>query len=93
MGDPNVWCVFLCPLLLFPLYCASNDFDCVFFLSTKTRLHWRSRYKDCLKRFLEYVGEVKDLDELISPDSLSLHFLGPEPSGGVLQTLETNKRS
>lgn len=83
----------LCPLLSFPLYCASNDFDRVFFLSMKTRLHLKSRYKDRLNRVLDYVGEVKDFDELISPDSLSLHFLGPKPFGGVLQILEMNKRS
>ena len=65
----------------------------MFFLLVKTRLHLKSRYKDHLKRVLEYVDEVKDFDELISPDSLSLHFLGPEPSGGVLQCLEMNKRS
>ena len=93
MGDPSVWCIFLCPLLSFPLYCASNDFDRVFLLLTKTRPHLKSRYNDRLKRVLGYVGEVKDFDELISPDSLSLHFLGLEPFGGVLQTLETNKKS
>ena len=65
----------------------------MFFLLVKTRLHLKSRYKDHLKRVLEYVDEVKDFDELISLDSLSLHFLGPEPSGGVLQCLEMNKRS
>ena len=59
----------------------------------KTGLHLKSHYKEHLKRVLEYVGEVKDFDELISPNSLSLHFLGPEPFGGVLQTLETDKRS
>ena len=93
IGDPSVWCVFLWPLLSFPLYYASNDFDRVFLLSAKTRPHLKSHYKDCLKRFLRYVGEVKDFNELISPDSLSFHFLGPKPSGGVLQTLETNKGS
>lgn len=53
----------------------------------------KSCYKDCLKRVLEYVKEVKDFDDLISLDNLSLHFLGLEPFGGVLQRLETNKRS
>ena len=87
MGAPSVWCIFLCPLLSFPLYCDSNYFDRLFFLSVKTGPHLKSHYKDRLKRVLEYVGEVKDFDELISPNSLSLHFLGPETFCGVLQTL------
>ena len=48
-----------------------------FFFLVKTRPHLKSRYKDRLKWVLEYVVEVKDFDDLISPNNLSLHFLGP----------------
>ena len=54
----------------------------------KACLHLKSCYKDRLKRVLEYVDKVKDYDDLISPNSLSFHFLGPEPSSGALQRLE-----
>ena len=64
-----------------------------FFFLVKAHPHLKSRYKDCLKRVLGYVDEVKDFEDLISPNSLSLHFLGPKPSGSVLQHLKTNKRS
>ena len=64
-----------------------------FFFPAKTHPHLKSRYKDRLKRVLGYVDEVKDFDNLISLNCISLHFLGSEPSGGVLQRLETNKRS
>ena len=64
-----------------------------FFFPAKTHPHLKSRYKDRLKRVLGYVDEVKDFDNLINLNCISLHFLGSEPSGGVLQRLETNKRS
>ena len=57
-------------------------------LSVKARLDLKSHYKDRPKRILECVDKAKDYDNLISPNSLSLHFFGPEPSGGVLQRLE-----
>ena len=82
------------------LYCVCKDlvicvflFVCFFFFPAKTRPHLKSRYKDRLKRVLGYVDEVKDFDNLISLNCISLHFLGSEPSGGVVQRLETNKRS
>ena len=83
------------------LYCVCKDlvicvflFVCFFFFfPAKTRPHLKSRYKDRLKRVLGYVDKVKDFDNLISLNCISLHFLGSEPSGGVLQRLETNKRS
>ena len=56
----------------------------LFFFSVKACPHLKSRYKDLPKRVLGYVDEVKDFDDLINPNNLSLHFLGQEPSGGVL---------
>ena len=97
MGDLGLWCVFLCSPLLLILYRACDNLVIHFilfcFFIVKTCPHLKSCYKDRLKRVLEYVDKVKDFDDLISPNNLSLHFLGPEPSGGVLQRLETNKRS
>ena len=41
----------------------------------------------------EYLEFVKDFDELVSPQSLFLHFLGPEPSIKVWKNLEVVKKS
>ena len=45
------------------------------------------------KRVKEYLESVKDFDELVSPQSLFLHFLGPEPSTKVRKNLEVVKKS
>jgi len=49
----------------------------IFFFFVKTCPHLKNHYKDRLKWVLEYVVEVKDFDDLISPNNFSLHFLGP----------------
>ena len=41
----------------------------------------------------EYLEFVKDFDELVSPQFLFLHFLGPEPSIKVWKNLEVVKKS
>ena len=41
----------------------------------------------------EYLESVKDFDELVSPQSLFLHFLGSEPSTKVRKNLEVVKKS
>ena len=41
----------------------------------------------------EYLESVKDFDELVSPQSLFLHFLGPEPYIKVLKSLEVVRKS
>ena len=41
----------------------------------------------------EYLEFIKDIDKLISPQSLFLHFLGLEPSTNVLKNLEVVKKS
>ena len=41
----------------------------------------------------EYLETVKDFDELVSPQSLFLHFLGLEPSNKVWKNLVVVKKS
>lgn len=50
----------------------------VFAASTLPRL--KKRCHSCVERVREYLETIKDFDELISPQSLFLHFPGPEPS-------------
>ena len=38
----------------------------------------KKRFRGCLKKVREFVDSVADFDELISPNSLYLYFLGLE---------------
>jgi len=46
-----------------------------------------------VEKVREYLETIKDFDELISPQSLFLHFLGPEPPTKVWKDLEVVKKS
>lgn len=50
------------------------------FFVASTRPHLKRRYYARVERVREYLETVKDFNELISPQSLFLHFLKPEPS-------------
>ena len=43
----------------------------------------KKRYQRRAEKVKEYLESVKEFDELVSPQSLFLHFLGPEPSTKV----------
>ena len=43
----------------------------------------KKRYHNRVERVRDYLEIVKDFNELISPQSLFLHFLGPNPSNHV----------
>jgi len=43
----------------------------------------KKRYQHRTEKVKEYLEFVKDFDELVSPQSLFLHFLGSEPSTKV----------
>ena len=53
--------------------------------------HLEKRYHNRVKRVKDYLETIKDFDELIFPQSLFLHFLGPEPSNHVRKNVETKK--
>ena len=55
------------------------------------RPHLKKRYHNRVKRVRDYLETVKDFDELISPQSLFLHFLGPKPSNHIWKNVETKK--
>ena len=43
----------------------------------------KKRYQHHVEKVKEYLESVKDFDELVSPQSLFLHFLGLKPSTNV----------
>ena len=53
----------------------------------------KKRYQCRTEKVKEYLESVKDFDELVSPQSLFLHFLGLEPSTKVRKNLEVVKKS
>ena len=57
------------------------------------RPHLKKRYQHCPKKVKEYLESVKDFDELVSPRSFFLHFLGPELSTKVWKNLEVVRKS
>ena len=65
----------------------------VFLFAVSQRPRLKKRYQRHAEKVKEYLEFVKDFDELISPQSLFLHFLGPEPSTKVQKNLEVVKKS
>ena len=57
------------------------------------RPHLKKRYNGHVKKVKEYLRTIRDFDDLISPQSLFLHFLGLEPSSKVRKNLEVVKKS
>ena len=53
----------------------------------------KKRYHSYVDKVKEYLETVKDFDELISPRSVFLHFLGPKLSSKVCKILEVVKKS
>ena len=53
----------------------------------------KKRYQQHVEKVKEYLETVKDFDELVSPQSLFLHFLGPKLFTKVQRDLEVVKKS
>ena len=66
---------------------------CCFCFAVSQRPRLKKRYQHHVEKVKEYLESVKDFDELVSPQTLSLHFLGPEPSTKVQKSLEIVKKS
>ena len=64
-----------------------------FFFAVSQCPHLKKRYQRCVEKVKEYLETVKDFDELVSPQSLFLHFLGPKPSSKFWRNLEVVKKS
>ena len=65
----------------------------VFSFAVSQRPHLKKTYQHRVEKVKEYLEFVKDFDELVSPQSLFLHFLGLEPSTTVRKNLEVVKKS
>ncbi|KAL0012192.1 hypothetical protein SO802_007300 [Lithocarpus litseifolius] len=61
-------------------------------VSISQRPRLKKRYHCRAEKVNEYLETVKDFDELVSPQFMFLHFLGPEPSSKVRRNLEVVKK-
>ena len=57
----------------------SLTFTCYVFAVKKGR-KLKSRYKECVQVATEYAKTIDDFDDLVDPQTLARHFLGPKPS-------------
>ena len=73
--------------------CNTNKCASVVVFAASICLHLKKRYHTRVERVRDYLESVKDFDELIFPQSLFLHFLGPKPSSKVRNHIETIKKS
>ena len=65
----------------------------IFFFATSIRPCLKRRYHTRFEKVKEYLEMVKIFDELISPQSLFLHFLGPKPSKHIRKNIDIVKKS
>ena len=71
-----------CMCIIFPSRRGTDTYACVVF-PTYVRPRLKKRYHTHVERVKNHLKTVKDFDELISPQSLFLHFLGPKLSNHV----------
>ena len=64
----------------------------VFLFAVSQHPRLKKRFQRRAEKVKEYLETIKDFDELVSPQSLFLHFFGPEPSSNVRKNLEVVKR-
>lgn len=50
----------------------------------KRWLKLKSMYKQRVEAAIEYARTIEDFDDLVDPQTLAFHCLGPEPSAFVL---------
>ena len=65
----------------------------MFLFAVSQRPCLKKRYQCHAEKVKEYLESIKDFDELISPQSLFLNFLGLEPSTKVWKNLEVMRKS
>lgn len=73
--------------------CSSKSFSFFCHFSAKARPKLKSRYKDQVKAASDDARTIDNFNDLIDPQTLYRHFLGPEPSPFVLRAIEKEEKS
>ena len=98
MGDPSTWCICLAFFFSFWfifLLGSSLLTLCVFFFCVIVRDHPKleSRFEERVWTAVEYVSTIDNFDDIVDPQALARHFLGPEPSHYILNAIHHEERS
>ena len=83
----SFWFIFLLESSLLTLYV----FLC-FYFTVKDHPELESRFEECVHAVVEYVSTINDFDDLVDPQTLARHCLGPEPSHYVLHTISHEEK-
>ena len=59
----------------------------------KDRPELESRFEERIWVAVRYVSTIDDFDELVDPQNLARHYLGPEPSHYVLYAIHREEKS
>ena len=78
--------------IIFVSECGIDKCACVVIFAASICPRLKKMYHTHVERVRDYLESVKDFDELISPQSLFLHFLGPQPSSKVQKNIKTVKK-
>ena len=84
----SFWFIFLLESSLLTLYV----FLCFYFI-VKDHPKLESRFKEHIRAAVEYASTIDNFDDLVDPQTLARHCLGPEPSHYVLHTIRREEKS
>lgn len=61
------------------------------YITAKACPKLKSRYKGRVKAASNYIRNIEDFDDLLDPQILSCHFLGPKPYLFILQAIKKRR--
>ena len=65
----------------------------VFYFTVRDRPELKSRFEECVRTAVEYVSTINEFDDLVDPQTLARHCLGPEPSHYILRAIRHEEKS
>ena len=63
-----------------------------FYFIVKDHLELQSRFEERVHAEVEYTSTIDDFDDLVDPQTLVRHYLGPEPSHYVSRTIRREEK-
>ena len=63
------------------------------YFAVKERLELESQFMEHVQVAIKYASTIDDFDELVDPQTLAHHCLGPKPSNFVLHSIHCEEKS
>ena len=63
------------------------------YFTVKDRPELKSKFKEHVRVAVEYASIIDDFDDLVDPQTLARHYLGPEPFHYVLRAIHRKEKS